>query len=386
MTTGSAAASVPVARAGARVAVIAAAALLFFVVVIVGGIASWHTSSATFSPSSVAVADIPADYLALYQQAAARFGVDWAVLAAIGKIECDHGRLEAAGCNPPGTVNGAGATGPMQFLGSTWRAGTPPMTVPAVGPPTSMSSAGYATDGDGDGLADVWNPADAIAGGSSAASRERSTGRLPPCGLRLQPRRLRTSMLCSRKAKEYRGAFAPGASGSAPVRARLGGRSRRPLHLQPRPANRPRRLGAGHAEPRAVGHDLRLLDVRPLGVRAGGDRHRPHDLDPVDGERTPPARATRRGDGRCCPRGVGADPPPGGYQPADLIFFGVEDGASGHVALWLGNGQIVQCSSSGDGSNIRPLAGYVAPTGWVRWRLRPVDETAKSVARLGRSA
>ena len=69
-------------------------------------------------------------------------------------------------------------------------------------------------------------------------------------------------------------------------------------------------------------------------------------------------------------RGVGSDPPPGGYQPGDLIFFGVDDGPNGHVALWLGNGMIVQCSSSGNGSNIRPLAGYVAPTGWVRWNLR----------------
>ena len=105
MTTGSAAASIPVARAGARAALIAAAALLFFVVVIVGGIASWPTSSGTFTPSSVAIADIPGNYLALYQQAAARYGVDWAVLAAIGKVECDHGRLDAPGCNPPGTVN-----------------------------------------------------------------------------------------------------------------------------------------------------------------------------------------------------------------------------------------------------------------------------------------
>ncbi|MEZ5101218.1 MAG: hypothetical protein R3C15_15740 [Thermoleophilia bacterium] len=39
------------------------------------------------------------------------------------------------------------------------------------------------------------------------------------------------------------------------------------------------------------------------------------------------------------------------------------------VALWLGNGLIVQCSASGGGSNVRPLAGYVTPTGWVRWNL-----------------
>jgi peptidoglycan DL-endopeptidase CwlO len=68
-------------------------------------------------------------------------------------------------------------------------------------------------------------------------------------------------------------------------------------------------------------------------------------------------------------RGSGADPPAGGYQPADLIFFGVDDGPSGHVAVWLGNGMIVQCSSSGNGSNIRPLAGYVPPTGLVRWAI-----------------
>jgi len=52
----------------------------------------------------------------------------------------------------------------MQFIGSTWRVGTRPMTVPAVGPPTAAVSEGYATDGDADGLADVWDPADAIAG------------------------------------------------------------------------------------------------------------------------------------------------------------------------------------------------------------------------------
>src|SRR5918996_696627 len=78
--------------------------------------------------------------------------------AAIGRIECNHGRSQLSGCNPPGTVNGAGATGPMQFLGATWRRGTPSMTVPVVGPPTRATIDGYAADGDGDGVADVWNP------------------------------------------------------------------------------------------------------------------------------------------------------------------------------------------------------------------------------------
>ena len=47
------------------------------------------------------------------------------------------------------------------------------MKIPYVGPPTISTSDGYATDGDGDGLADVWNPADAI---SAAARLLRANG------------------------------------------------------------------------------------------------------------------------------------------------------------------------------------------------------------------
>jgi murein DD-endopeptidase MepM/ murein hydrolase activator NlpD len=64
---------------------------------------------------AAAAADIPADYLVLYQQAAARFGLDWPVLAAVGRVETNHGR-NANGCAP----NWAGARGPMQFLPPTF--------------------------------------------------------------------------------------------------------------------------------------------------------------------------------------------------------------------------------------------------------------------------
>jgi peptidoglycan DL-endopeptidase CwlO len=140
------------------------AGLAFIVVVIVGALVGGRAASGSYAPSAVAFADIPANYLAAYQGSASRYGIDWAILAAIGKIECDHGRNRSRGCNPPGTVNVVGATGPMQFLGSTWRTGTAPKTVPVIGPPTASVEAGYAADGDGDGFADVWNPADAIAG------------------------------------------------------------------------------------------------------------------------------------------------------------------------------------------------------------------------------
>lgn len=100
------------------------------------------------APSQAALADIPANYLLLYQQAAASSdlgGDGWAWLAGFGKIESDHGRLQA-----PGVTSGAnpwGAAGPMQIgiggaAGNTW--------------------AQYATDGNDDGRKDVYDPRDAI--------------------------------------------------------------------------------------------------------------------------------------------------------------------------------------------------------------------------------
>jgi cell wall-associated NlpC family hydrolase len=85
------------------------------------------------------------------------------VLAGIYRVECDFGRSTLAGCNPPGSENGAGAQGPGQFLAPTWRRGLPAGSIILPGPPTGSVSEGYATDGDGDGVADVWDPADAVA-------------------------------------------------------------------------------------------------------------------------------------------------------------------------------------------------------------------------------
>jgi hypothetical protein len=49
-------------------------------------------------PSSAARADIPTGYLALYRRAAPRCpGLDWSVLAGIGKVESDHGRARLPG-------------------------------------------------------------------------------------------------------------------------------------------------------------------------------------------------------------------------------------------------------------------------------------------------
>jgi membrane-bound lytic murein transglycosylase B len=64
-------------------------------------------------PSSAATADIPPGYLRLYRAAGARYLIPWPVLAAIGKVESDHGRVRLPGVRSGS--NWAGACGPMQI-------------------------------------------------------------------------------------------------------------------------------------------------------------------------------------------------------------------------------------------------------------------------------
>ncbi|PWK84485.1 cell wall-associated NlpC family hydrolase [Lentzea atacamensis] len=104
---------------------IGAAALLLLIPVMIGQSVSavvdalFGSSSNTTIDCTKPVADIPPEYCLLYVTAAPDCpGLDWTVLAAIGKVETDHGRLKA-----PGVTEGenfAGAGGPMQFLAPTF--------------------------------------------------------------------------------------------------------------------------------------------------------------------------------------------------------------------------------------------------------------------------
>ena len=91
-------------------------------------------------PSPLATASIPADYLALYQQAAQGCpGLPWTVLAAIGAVESDHGRSSAPGVHAG--ANQAGAEGPMQFLPATFAAYAEPAPPGGVSPPSPYDPA-----------------------------------------------------------------------------------------------------------------------------------------------------------------------------------------------------------------------------------------------------
>ena len=112
-------------------------------------------------PSPLAVRDIPAPYLIAYRAASAAFdlGPDgWSYLAAIGKIESDHGRSTAAGVRSGQNSHGCCA-GPMQ-IHNGFGAGTGTWGV-------------YKVDGDHDGRADIYDPDDAVA---TAANYLRASG------------------------------------------------------------------------------------------------------------------------------------------------------------------------------------------------------------------
>jgi len=96
--------------------------------------------------SATALSDIPAELLPVYQAAATQTcNMRWQVLAAVGKIETDHGRSTLPGVHSG--ANEAGAMGPMQFLAGTWAA--------------------YGVDGNHDGTADVYDPVDSIWGAAN---------------------------------------------------------------------------------------------------------------------------------------------------------------------------------------------------------------------------
>ena len=97
------------------------------------------------APSASAQEDIPPQLLPVYQTAADSCpGLPWSVLAAIGKVETDHGRSTAPGVRSG--ANFAGAAGPMQI---------------GIGGKAGNTFAGYAIDADGGG-ANVYSPVDAI--------------------------------------------------------------------------------------------------------------------------------------------------------------------------------------------------------------------------------
>jgi peptidoglycan DL-endopeptidase CwlO len=109
--------------------------------------------------SQSAADSIPADYLQLFRLIGAQYKVPWVILAGIGKVESDDGRSMLPGVHAG--ANAFGAAGPMQIgiegaAGNQWGG--------AAVHPAGEKVDGVATDANHDGIASVYEPADAIAG------------------------------------------------------------------------------------------------------------------------------------------------------------------------------------------------------------------------------
>ncbi len=152
----------------AAAGVAAALAALLGLVMVVAAISRppEQSQGAVYGVSAFALADIPPDYLRLYQAAAQADGLDWAVLAGIGKVESDHGRGRAPGIRSGANFLGC-CGGPMQFFFTPF-----PGRLAADAKNTSTWGA-YGVDGNDDGYKDVWDPADAI---PSAAKYLKASG------------------------------------------------------------------------------------------------------------------------------------------------------------------------------------------------------------------
>jgi hypothetical protein len=117
------------------------------------------TRRPTLAPPGSGVRDVPASYLRLYRAAATREGVDWRILAAIGKVESDHGRSAARGVRS-GLNSARCCAGPLQLC-----------TVRSCGRVWQH----YAVDADADGTASVYDPPDAIAAAAALVADLRHT-------------------------------------------------------------------------------------------------------------------------------------------------------------------------------------------------------------------
>ncbi|MHB8240870.1 MAG: lytic transglycosylase domain-containing protein [Solirubrobacteraceae bacterium] len=161
--------------------------------------------------SALAAREIPPAYLALYRGAATRYGLDWAILAGIGRVECDHGRDPDPACTKEGAVNSAGAGGPMQFLASTWQT--------------------YGVDGDGDGRVDRWDPADAVYAAAAYLRASGAPGRYGDALLAYNHASWYVADV-ERWAARYRGASsAPAAGAGIESDVGLGGQSPTPIRF-----------------------------------------------------------------------------------------------------------------------------------------------------------
>ncbi|MGH2500792.1 MAG: transglycosylase SLT domain-containing protein, partial [Candidatus Limnocylindria bacterium] len=109
----------------------AGAGLVVAVVVLGAAAGAGFGGPGSSMTTAQASSEIPADYLPIYRKAAATCpGLPWTVLAAVGRLESDHGRNAK--------TSSAGAVGPMQFMRATFAAYAYPIPPGGAKPPSPL--------------------------------------------------------------------------------------------------------------------------------------------------------------------------------------------------------------------------------------------------------
>ncbi|KQN97033.1 peptidoglycan DD-metalloendopeptidase family protein [Paenibacillus sp. Leaf72] len=115
-----------------------------------------------FGNSEYVSAQVPAEFLPIYQAAEAKYGVPWFALAAIHRVETRFS-------TDPTMISSVGAIGHMQFMPATWvgwkynvGGGLVSSDIDITDLVTIFDGGGYGQDANNDGKADPWDIQDAI--------------------------------------------------------------------------------------------------------------------------------------------------------------------------------------------------------------------------------
>ncbi|MEU9018577.1 bifunctional lytic transglycosylase/C40 family peptidase [Actinomadura sp. NPDC048394] len=277
-------------------------------------------------PPGSSAAAIPPAYLVLYRKAGAEYGIGWNVLAAVGKVESDHGRGPGSGIRS-GT-NPAGAAGPMQFLAGTWKA--------------------FGVDGNKDGRTNIYDPADAI---PAAARYLKHNG---------APGKVRAALFQYNHSDQYvdlvlRQASAYAAQGDETA----GGRCAIPGAFAAMPPGKAAAAAIAFARGQ-LGKPYRWGAEGPNAFDCSGLVYAAYRAASVT---LPRVSGDQWRQGHHITNGQ--------EQPGDLVFFNSGPGTSttnpGHVGLVIGAGKMVAAPHTGTVVQIQPytrpsLLGFTRPT------------------------
>jgi len=333
------------------------------------GCSGQQTGTAGQPAGSTKAKSIPANYLYWYKKVGQQYGVPWTILAGIGTVESDNGQTTLPGVHSG--QNGFGAAGPMQIgiggaAGDAWGG--------AAIHPASQVVTGVAADEDGDGVANVYDPADAIAG-TAKYLLEFQVQTDPSAAIFAYNHLQSYVQSVLYYAAQYAGgnfslvsAVMPSGSSVAGCAQTTGGV---PAVQAPTQAVA---TAISFAE-QQLGKPYQWGGTGPDAFDCSGLVMMAYRAAGIDIERT--SQAQWASEQRV---------PASQVQPGDLVFFAGSDGTTtdpGHVGLVIGNGKMIEAYATGFPIRVasylnRGAIGFTQP--WAQAGTSPAASTAPSTA------